>query len=113
MKLTRVRNLAFLAMVGAAVAAFGTSTRAKGAGVPDNAEFTCGIGVMGTLDCEQSGGDPATCKGVAPDDQTANATCGTMCEAYGIQGRAVMASSCHDGPPLSFSCACGLPLPPG
>lgn len=112
MKLTSMRTWAFLAMFCAAVAAFGTNTRAIGAGVLDDPTISCSNGQLyGTLDCWQSGGDPVTCDEIFPDVDTGDAICTDLCSLAGWGGGGLMPQySCDDGPPLSFQCVCGVPL---
>ena len=111
--LTTARNWAFLAMVSAAVAAFGTNTRARSAGVPDLPEIECEWVLGSWAHCEQTGGDPLTCSEIAPDVESGDAFCRQICEGAGAPGRAIMPeTTCFDGPPLSFECICGLPILP-
>ena len=105
-KLVKARNWAFVAMLFAAVAAFGASGRVRAATAVDDAQFTCisdPVFWWENLHCSQTGGDTATCGDVK------DSACSQLCDAadMGITG-VLPSTSCNDGPPLTFDCVCGV-----
>jgi hypothetical protein len=108
-KLMRARNWAFVAMLLAAVVAFGTNAHVKAARAPEEAHFDCPWDSMYLVyRCEQTGGDPVLCPTTS---EGADAMCNDACSQNSKATPGIMPGSlgsCSDGPPMRFPCICGV-----